>query len=81
MSVCVRAESIIKTSAAAPTEGAATLSQAAVAAVAKKAEVAGEDSLSPFTSDAEDAKPRKSPHPDPLPQPFKSSLLNRPPRL
>jgi hypothetical protein len=41
-----------------PAEGAVTMSQQAAVIVIKK--TAGEDSLSPFTSDDENAKPRKS---------------------
>jgi hypothetical protein len=48
----------IQTKPAAPVEGAATMSQVAAQSAIKKTD--GDDSLSPFTSDAEDAKPRKS---------------------
>lgn len=55
--VCTAAEAI-QTKPAAPAEGAVSMSQvAAQAVISKKAN--GDDSLSPFTSDDENAKPRR----------------------
>jgi len=50
---------VIQTKPAASGDGPAAMSQAAAQAVTSSKKAAGEDSLSPFTSDDENGKPRK----------------------